>query len=242
MNNKRKYIVSFSGGKDSTCMLLKLLEENYPVDEIVFMDTGKEFQGLYKHINKVEKYINRPITRLKSDESFEYYMFNHLLTTGKGKGMNGYGWPTIRTRWCTIYLKINVIGKYLRNKYGRNYTEYIGIAVDEFKRTKEKNKIYPLVDWNITEAMALRYCYEKGFNWDGLYEHFDRVSCWCCPLGSQKSYYILYKFYPELWEELKDMDSKARNKFNQYYSVQEFENMFKKFEENNKCIKINDIV
>ena len=30
------YIVSFSGGKDSTAVLLRLLEEKKPVDEIVF--------------------------------------------------------------------------------------------------------------------------------------------------------------------------------------------------------------
>ena len=37
---KTKKIVSFSGGKDSTAMLLRLLEENYQVDDIVFFDTG----------------------------------------------------------------------------------------------------------------------------------------------------------------------------------------------------------
>ncbi len=34
-----KYIVSFSGGKDSTAMLLRMLEENVQVDEILFCDT-----------------------------------------------------------------------------------------------------------------------------------------------------------------------------------------------------------
>ena len=38
-----KYIVSFSGGKDSTAMLLRLLEEGRPVDDIVFCDTTAEF-------------------------------------------------------------------------------------------------------------------------------------------------------------------------------------------------------
>ena len=28
------------------------------------------------------------------------------------------------------------------------------------------------------------YCYDHGFDWDGLYEIFRRVSCWCCPLQS----------------------------------------------------------
>lgn len=29
-----KYIVSFSGGKDSTAMLLRMLELKYPIDEV----------------------------------------------------------------------------------------------------------------------------------------------------------------------------------------------------------------
>ena len=29
-----KHIVSFSGGKDSTAMLLRMLEENMPIDKI----------------------------------------------------------------------------------------------------------------------------------------------------------------------------------------------------------------
>lgn len=43
-----KHIVQFSGGKDSTCMLLMMLEHNMPVDEIIFCDTGKEFPGMYE--------------------------------------------------------------------------------------------------------------------------------------------------------------------------------------------------
>ena len=52
-----EHIVSFSGGKDSTAMLLMMLEKNMPIDEIIFCDTGKEFTQMYEHIEKVQKYI-----------------------------------------------------------------------------------------------------------------------------------------------------------------------------------------
>ena len=42
-----KHIVSFSGGKDSTAMLLRMLEENMQVDEIIFCDTRKR---LSRHV------------------------------------------------------------------------------------------------------------------------------------------------------------------------------------------------
>ena len=52
-----KHIVSFSGGKDSTAMLLRMLEENMQVDEIIYCDTYKEFPQMYKHIEKIKKYL-----------------------------------------------------------------------------------------------------------------------------------------------------------------------------------------
>ena len=50
-------IVQFSGGKDSTAMLLMMLDKNMPIDDIIFCDTGKEFPQTYEHIEKVNKYI-----------------------------------------------------------------------------------------------------------------------------------------------------------------------------------------
>lgn len=50
-------VVQFSGGKDSTAMLLMMLEKNMPIDDIIFCDTGNEFPQVYEHIEKVNKYI-----------------------------------------------------------------------------------------------------------------------------------------------------------------------------------------
>lgn len=227
-----KHIVSFSGGKDSTAMLLIMLEREYPIDEIIFCDTGKEFPAIYRHIDKIEEYINRTITIISGDKTFDYWMFNHEKTKGKHIGKKGYGWPDTLARWCTSKLKINILNKYIKEKYKNDYIEYVGIAYDEFKRyekTQNGHKKYPLIEWKITEGMALKYCYDKGYDWEGLYTHFDRVSCWCCPLKNQRELYMLYSFYPELWEELKDMDRRSWNQFKKDYSVQDLENMFKEW-------------
>ena len=82
---ENKHIVSFSGGKDSTAMLLFMVENNYQIDEIIFLDTGMEFLQVYDNINKVEKYIGIPITRLKAEKDWEYYMFHHEKQRGKKK-------------------------------------------------------------------------------------------------------------------------------------------------------------
>jgi 3'-phosphoadenosine 5'-phosphosulfate sulfotransferase (PAPS reductase)/FAD synthetase len=223
-----KHVVSFSGGKDSTAMLLRMLEEGKPIDEIIFCDTGKEFSQMYKHIKKVEEYIYTnyamTITILKPEKDFDYYMFEHIKTRGKNKGKKGYGWATMRCRWCTTLLKNNVINNHLKQYEEEGYVEYIGIAYDEQKRIKDKK--YPLVEWKMTEKDCLQYCYERGFNWEGLYEHFDRLSCWCCPLKNLKELKTLYEHYPELWNELKEMDRKAYNQFRADYSVEQLEKKF----------------
>lgn len=221
-----KRIVSFSGGKDSTAMLLKMIECNIPIDEIIFCDTGKEFPQMYEHIKKVENYIKRPITIIKAEKSFEYYMFEYEKQKGKNKGQKGYGWSSGRCRWCTTLLKNNVINKYLSKYKQEGYIEYIGIAYDEQNRIKDK--FYPLIDWKMTEKDCLEYCYSKGFDWGGLYEHLDRVSCWCCPLKRIREYKVLYKYYPELWQKLKEMDKKANNRFRKDYTIDELEIKFLK--------------
>jgi 3'-phosphoadenosine 5'-phosphosulfate sulfotransferase (PAPS reductase)/FAD synthetase len=66
-----KHIVSFSGGKDSTLMLLMMLEKDMPVDDIIFADTGMEFKELYEYIERIEGAIGRKITKLKPIKTWD---------------------------------------------------------------------------------------------------------------------------------------------------------------------------
>jgi hypothetical protein len=72
----------------------------------------------------------------------------------------------------------------------------------------------------------------------GLYEHFDRVSCWCCPLKRIGELRQLYTYYPDLWKQLKDMDNRAYNNFKKNYTVELLERKFKREEVNNASDRI----
>ena len=245
MINKDLHVVSFSGGKDSTAMLLRLLESGMPVDMILFNDTGLEFEQLYDHINRVEQYITKytdvGITRVLPEQPFEFYFFdvhiNHRKRTKFNERLgtdshNGFSWPGPKMRWCTDRLKTRPRTQFLRD-YRKEYNiiEYVGIAADEEYRLRRKinnreNKRYPLVDWGMTEADCLRYCYDRGFDWGGLYEKFSRVSCWCCPLQSLPELRVLYHEFPEHWEQLKQWDNETYGQFRIDYSVEGLEKRF----------------
>lgn len=217
MSDKPKlHVVSFSGGKDSTAMLLRMIDEGMPVDLILYCDTGLEFPEMEEHIRKVEEYIGRPIERLSVDKPFMYWAANYeyILETDKIQGHKpgeivvGKGWPTRKIRWCTRILKTDVINQYLRElRETYDLIQYVGIAADEPKRIANLN--YPLIDWNMTEADCIQYCYDRGFDWGGLYEIWGRVSCWCCPLQSLDSLRKLRRHRPNLWTQLKEMDNKV---------------------------------
>jgi 3'-phosphoadenosine 5'-phosphosulfate sulfotransferase (PAPS reductase)/FAD synthetase len=208
-----------------------MLEKGMQVDEVVFCDTTVEFPAMLKHIDQVEKYIGIKITRLKAEHNFEYYLGHHVKTKGKNKGKVGYGWAGPKLRWCTSMLKTDIIKKYLKNIIPR--IEYIGIAYDEPKRVNKSKSTeqikynYPLYDWGITEKNALAYCYSKGFNWGGLYEKFDRVSCFLCPLQPLRELKKIYNDFPELWAEMKRLDKLSYRTFRADYSLDQLEARFK---------------
>lgn len=223
----RKFIVSLSGGKDSTAMTLRLIEEKRLIDMVLFCDTGLEFPQMYEHLKKLEQYIGREITYLKAEHSFEYY-FSEYMPKRKNPDLRQYkgnSWAGPHNRWCTGLLKTRVVNAYLKElKKEYDVIEYIGIAADEPKRIK--NGCYPLVEWGMTEKDCLNYCYERGFDWGGLYEIFHRVSCWCCPLQALSELRKLYEHFPELWAQLRRWDDSTWRQFRKDYSVQELEIRF----------------
>ena len=232
LEKNKKSILSFSGGKDSTALLLMMLEKGMHLDYILFCDTTEEWPQMYEHIDKVDDYIKKNygmhITRIKSPHSFLYWMTEYQKTKGHTMDIKGFGWGTFKKRWCTKALKILPIRAFMA-EHGltkANTKEYVGIAADEPKRIKDK--IYPLFEWGITEKMALEYCYSKGFHWGGLYDHNSRLSCWLCPLQNRQSLKNMYMYYPEMWERLK--------KYNELVMKCGHKYQFKQFDETSKTL------
>ena len=100
----KKYICCFSGGKDSTAMLIYILENNLPLDEIIYCDVGDWiWKSAQSHIQQVEKTLNVKITQLDISEKLQ-------------EGFKKWGFPSIFNRWCTGE-KREAMKHYLYSKY-----------------------------------------------------------------------------------------------------------------------------
>lgn len=91
-----RYIASVSFGKDSLAMLILLIARHEPLDEVVFYDTGMEFQAIYDTRDVAVKELLEPnnikFTQLKPSMPFMDKMLNYEHKTRKGGLKKGYGW------------------------------------------------------------------------------------------------------------------------------------------------------
>lgn len=232
-------VVSLSGGKDSTAMLLMMLERGEKIHSVVFFDTGWEFPEMHDHIDLLEKNTGLKIWRLHSTLPFDYWLYARPVVARKGDDKGkvhriGYGWPSMLRRWCTGF-KVDAIKKF--SKPIENAIQCVGYASDEQDRGFGHENIphrFPLIEYGVTEADALEYCYSKGYRWNGLYDIFHRVSCFCCPLQRVGELRNLRKHYPALWSRMLEMDRAIpiNRGFKGYKTVHDLEKKFGKQEKN----------
>lgn len=216
---KSNYICCFSGGKDSTAMLIQILENNLPLDEVLYVDVGDwMWKSAKTHLEQVKDKLNVDITVLD-------------ITDELDKGFQRWGFPSFFNRWCTGCKRI-AMRDYLKENYGENrIVQYIGYCADEEKRTDKKlyssyDVEYPLVDAGITTEDALKICYDYGFDFGGVYEHHNHFNCWMCPLQSKAELYELFKREPNLWANLHSMQWQTDGYYNNGKTIFDFEKDF----------------
>ena len=227
-----KHIASCSFGKDSLAMVLKILEKGLPLDEVIFFDTGMEFDSIYRNREELRKVLFKhsvPFTQINPDMPFIYTM---LVKPIKFRDKNGKPYPYhYGHEWCGGQINWNTSAKILaiKNHYKKTYqgeeiVEYVGIAEDELERTKKNQsgetiKEYPLIEWGMKEKDCLKFCWQTGWNWHeespvpecgyvDLYDILDRVSCWCCQNKNLKELKNMYIYLPQYWERLRGLQSR----------------------------------
>ena len=247
MYNKCNWTVaSVSYGKDSLAMVLYILDHGLPLDEVIFYDTGMEFDAIYRNRDRLTKILaQRGIryTELKPANPMLWDMTERPVTSKQNGNHSGYGWCGGVCRWGTTR-KTQAMDRATKGAYAH----YIGIAADEPKRIERlaPPKIALLAQIGMTEADALQYCYDRGWSWDeptprtasgyiDLYQILDRVSCWCCCNKNRKELRNIYYYLPDYWARLEALQDKidrpmkrfSNRKYGEYGNVHRMADVFK---------------
>ena len=213
---KEYHILSLSGGKDSTALAF-FMKENMPEifekTELVFCDTECELPETYDYLNKIEIFLNKKITWLRPEKSFE-----HLMS------VSSYLPSPIR-RWCTVELKTKPFQKFIKTRKNCIIYLYIGIRSDELFRAKFNKyddsrirEVYPFVNNGIIKSDVENILKDVGINSPQYYKWSNRSGCYFCPFQTKKNWINLYKNHPDLFYKAKSYEDE-RNKNPEFEKV-----------------------
>lgn len=214
-----KYIASFSGGKDSTASVILAHEYNEPLDLIIFSEVmfDKNISGeLPEHID----FIKKKCIPLFESWGYEVKILHAKLTymdiflrqptRGKrfGTGMIT-GFPMSGRCQINKSVKVLPIKQFLKG-YVEEFTQYIGIAIDEPIRldrvVRTTNQISLLQKYKYTERMAFDLC-KKYDLLSPIYDFAPRGGCWFCPSARDCELRHLRNNHRDLWDKLLELEN-----------------------------------
>lgn len=224
-------IFSLSFGKDSMATLILAAEQGIPIDRVMYCEIkfNDEISGehpiMAEWIPTAERILKERFG-ITVEHTFSGTYLQYFFTKkkkGKYAGHN-MGFPIVYGAWCNGLLKRKAINDYLRPFRKNEYTQFVGIAVDEPNRwermkakANEKHKYRSLlVEQNLTEQDSFRICEKYGLL-SPMYKTKDelyRGGCWFCPKQCMADLWSLWKNYPDLYNRLLEMEPYSHNTFN----------------------------
>jgi len=173
-----KYLVSLSGGKDSTACLLWALN-TLPKEDIIpyYIDTKWEHDAVYEYLDYLEKELDIKIKRIES-EGMEALSIRKKMM------------PNRVMRFCTENLKVIPAKKFYKTfqDKGIDFINIVGIRREESKARANTESfavvdgvksLYPVAYWDTQRIFD--YHKENKIEVNPLYKKgFTRVGCYPC--------------------------------------------------------------
>jgi len=191
-----RHLLGLSGGKDSSALAI-YIRDKYPEIheqmEYFFADTGAELPETLEFVDILQDYLGKPIIRLNPEKDFAYYL-----------KLNGNFLPTLKTRWCTVNLKIKPFEEYVGNETS---ISYVGIRADELSRqgyiSKKPNITarYPFIEDGLKKEDILSILEKSGLGIPKYYEWRNRSGCFFCFFQQKIEWVGLAERYPDLFQQ-----------------------------------------
>jgi len=191
--------VSFSGGKDSLCLLSLVLDAIGPTD-VFFIDTGIEFEETVNFTKEIIEDFNLT-------ERFTYKASNESFW----ENLEKFGPPAKDYRWCCKVIKLANITSFLNEKYtGKKVITFVGSRQYESSSRFQDKKIWinsylpqqinvsPIHKWPSLHVWM--YLFSKKLKINPIYsEGYKRIGCIYCPATKLSELQQLNELHPELY-------------------------------------------
>jgi len=179
------FVVSVSGGKDSTAALLAMREAGIPC-RAVFADTGWEAPETYDHLLTLERILDIKVERVG------------VLGGMRAKIRARAGFPARMQRWCTRELKVEPIRAFhdgLIESEGCDTVSVVGLRAEESEARAALREYEfdvrwngyvwrPILRWSVADVLAIHH--RHGIPVNPLYRKgHSRVGCWPCIYASK---------------------------------------------------------
>ena len=204
MQEKQTYVLSLGAGVNSVALMVWLLDNRRPLQEVVFADTGGELPETYEYLDVVRKYLRdveipyREVsTRIRGKR--DLYMTCHSRRVI----------PSVLWRWSTRDFKVTPIHRYYRS-LGGHVNQYMAIAYDEWHRMRDSGadfvtNIYPLVDEKITREGCIEIIRTAGLPIP------PKSGCFFCPFNSLPRWKSLNEEHPDLYEKAMHLEENSKH-------------------------------
>lgn len=222
---KKKLIISFSGGETSGFMAQWILNNKKDEFEIVcvFANTGQENEETLDFVEKCDKEFNlnlvwvEAVINPKFGEGVRHRIVDYKTASRNGQPfedlISKMGMPNQSAPFCTRDLKLNPIKSYLRSIGWKKYWTAIGIRADEFDRINsnrlKERLYYPLVsDIQMTKPMVNFWWNQQPFRLN--LKGYQGNCKWCYKKSTNKLLTICVE-NPEYFDFPKKMEEKYEN-------------------------------
>jgi 3'-phosphoadenosine 5'-phosphosulfate sulfotransferase (PAPS reductase)/FAD synthetase len=197
-----RHVITFSGGKDSTALIL-WARENLAAFDTVFCDTGWESEMTYSYIEYIDRLLlNGSLIRLSSEG------MPNLVARKKRV-------PSARARFCTSELKVLPMINWLKD-IDDDITVYQGIRAQESAtRSNMKQSDWsdeydahierPLFHWTHEEVFEMHKKHDIDINPMYLLGA-RRVGCFPCVMISHRELKAMTITMPEVWDQIEKLE------------------------------------